>query len=187
MGDSGSNSTQHEAPAILAEDGDLATTYQRGGEAMMVPLLPDNPTGARRRPHDCIAERCDTDTRTPDEIEFEGWTAALTGADYDDVPYGHTHPDARFSPWQRGRWKALGVWCDNHRRPFSWCVQEDVDGPCSDRPLRVRPNGEPTVAEWRARCLLAQSLVAHRLDTADADVAAVLAVLRGDLSLAGVE
>lgn len=46
---------------------------------------------------------------------------------------------------------------------------------------------EPTLAEWRSRCLLAQSLISHRLDTDSPDVAAVLAVLRGDLSLAGVE
>lgn len=46
---------------------------------------------------------------------------------------------------------------------------------------------EPTSAEWRSRCLLAQSLISHRLDTQDADVAAVLAVLRGDLTLAGAE
>lgn len=44
---------------------------------------------------------------------------------------------------------------------------------------------EPTLEDWRARCLLAQSLISHRLDTTDPDVAAVLAVLRGDLSLVG--
>lgn len=42
---------------------------------------------------------------------------------------------------------------------------------------------EPTLEDWRARCLLARSLISHRLDTADKDVAAVLAVLRGDLTL----
>lgn len=47
-------------------------------------------------------------------------------------------------------------------------------------------SSEPTAAEWKARCLLAQSLISHRLDTSNPDVAAVLAVLRGDLSLAGV-
>lgn len=50
-----------------------------------------------------------------------------------------------------------------------------------------RTTPEPTLAEWRARCLLAQSLVSHRLDTDNPDVAAVLAVLRGDLSLAGAQ
>lgn len=43
---------------------------------------------------------------------------------------------------------------------------------------------EPTYADLRARCLLAQSLISHRLNTDDPDVAAVLAVLRGDLTLA---
>jgi hypothetical protein len=55
----------------------------------------------------------------------------------------------------------------------------------SDTELYADP--EPTLEEWRARCLLAQSLVSHRLDTSDTDVKAVLAVLRGDLTLAGGE
>lgn len=55
----------------------------------------------------------------------------------------------------------------------------------SDAELYGSP--EPTLEEWRARCLLAQSLVSHRLDTSDTDVQSVLAVLRGDLTLAGGE
>lgn len=51
----------------------------------------------------------------------------------------------------------------------------------------MEPPSEPTYAELRARILLAQSLISHRLDTENPDIAAVLAVLRGDLSLAGVE
>jgi hypothetical protein len=42
---------------------------------------------------------------------------------------------------------------------------------------------EPTCAELRARLLLAQSLINHRLDTTKPEVQAVLAALRGDLSL----
>lgn len=45
---------------------------------------------------------------------------------------------------------------------------------------------DPTYSDLRARNILAQSLISHRLDTENPDVAAVLAVLRGDLSLAGV-
>lgn len=50
-----------------------------------------------------------------------------------------------------------------------------------------RTTPEPTLAEWRSRCLLAQSLVSHRLDADNADVAAVLAVLHGNLSMTGTE
>lgn len=95
---------------------------------------------AQRAAHDCVTGRCDTDPRTPPEIEAEGHTAGLAGASYDDCPYGHTHADIRFSPWQQGRWKARGEWCDNHRQPFSWCPgfpdmdMDAAEGPCSDRP-----------------------------------------------------
>lgn len=46
---------------------------------------------------------------------------------------------------------------------------------------------EPTYAELRARLLLAQALISHRLDTGSEDVQVVLAALRGDLTLAGGE
>lgn len=49
-----------------------------------------------------------------------------------------------------------------------------------------RREPEPTYVELRARNLLAQSLISHRLNTQDPDVAAVLAVLRGDLTLTEV-
>lgn len=49
----------------------------------------------------------------------------------------------------------------------------------------VETTAEPTYAELRARNLLAQSLISHRLDTTSPDVTAVLAALRGDLSLGG--
>lgn len=49
------------------------------------------------------------------------------------------------------------------------------------------PVDTPTYAELRARNLLAQSLLSHRLDTTSEDVAAVLAALRGDLTLGGGE
>lgn len=45
---------------------------------------------------------------------------------------------------------------------------------------------EPTLEEWRARCLLAQSIISHRY-TDSPDRSDVLAVLRGDLSLDGAE
>lgn len=51
---------------------------------------------------------------------------------------------------------------------------------------RIDPPDAPSYSDLRARNLLAQSLISHRLDTSNPDVAAVLAVLRGDLSLAGV-
>lgn len=95
---------------------------------------------ALRAAHDCIADRCDTDPRTPAEIEAEGHAAGLAGTDYDHCPYGHTHPDIRFSPWQRGRWKARGEWCDNHSQPFAWCPgipdmgMDRAEGPCSTVP-----------------------------------------------------
>lgn len=56
----------------------------------------------------------------------------------------------------------------------------------SPRQRREREHDSPTYSDLRARNLLAQSLISHRLDTDNKDVAAVLAVLRGDLSLAGV-
>lgn len=45
---------------------------------------------------------------------------------------------------------------------------------------------EPSLAEWRSRCLLAQSIISHRFAVTP-DVVDVLAVLRGDLSLDGAE
>ncbi len=45
------------------------------------------------------------------------------------------------------------------------------------------PRPEPTLAEWRARCLLALSVLGHRLDTTDPDVAQVGAILRGEVEL----
>jgi hypothetical protein len=54
-------------------------------------------------------------------------------------------------------------------------------------PVIAQTAAEPTYAELRARNLLAQSLISHRLDTTSEDVSAVLAALRGDLTLAGDE
>lgn len=51
----------------------------------------------------------------------------------------------------------------------------------------LQPVSEPSYDDLRARNRLAESLVSHRLDTSQPDVAAVLAALRGDLTLAGDE
>lgn len=52
----------------------------------------------------------------------------------------------------------------------------------------VETTAEPTHAEWRARCLLAQSLISHRMDPeSNPDLGVVLAVLRGELSILGGE
>lgn len=88
------------------------------------------------RVHDCVTAMCDNDERTTAQIEYEGFIAGRDGASYDDVPYGHTHADRRFSPWQAGRWKAIGEWCYSHRQYAEWCAGlpdigiDPKSGPC---------------------------------------------------------
>lgn len=50
----------------------------------------------------------------------------------------------------------------------------------------VSPAPEPTLECWRARVLLAQSLISHRMDPENnPDLAVVLEVLRGHLTVLG--
>lgn len=85
----------------------------------------ENGAYSLRANHDCLRDRCVNDGDLATDAEGEGYAAGLAGVGYDDCPYGHTHPDLRFSPWQRGRWKALGEWCDAHSQPLTWCEGND--------------------------------------------------------------
>lgn len=94
----------------------------------------------------------------------------------DGTQPARAHRDDMLADWQSGM------------RQVDIAAKYGCSQPLVSRLIGAAPREKtdaPSYSDLRARNLLAQSLISHRLDTSNEDVAAVLAVLRGDLSLAG--